>query len=97
MDVGLHQSAKCRINLPMARYRSGPAKCGADDPQREMSSSIARTGMTDVLVALVDQFDFGWRQDCECGADARCARFAIANCSFNHGKIRRNGRTSTLS
>ena len=72
----------------MPRQHRHALERGADDACGEMSAPVARAGVPDMLVTLVDDVEFDRRQfGFEPGADRIDAR--------THGSTRRNGRIST--
>lgn len=63
-----------------------------DDLDGEMTSAIARTGVPDMFMALIDHLQLDRRQRGQRGADqGQPARVG------SHGSTCRNGRTDTLA
>lgn len=76
----------------MPREGTLPGECAADDADMEMATSVARTGVTDVTMAVVADVELIRRQrGPQRGADPLDA----AGSGLAHGSTGRNGRTLT--
>lgn len=92
VDVGLHQRAECGVDLPVSGNRGLADEGGADDLDREVAATVARAGVPDVLVAVVDDTQPLRLQG---GAQRRFDALDPRLCLRAHGSTGRNGRTST--
>src|SRR5207342_2219182 len=94
VDVRRHHVAQHRVDRAVPRQRRESREAVADDVDDEMPAPVARAGVADVPMTVVDDLD---RRRRECGfQQAAHAHDSLGIRGRNaHGNTRRNGRTST--
>lgn len=97
MDFRPHQIIQRRIHRAVPGDRGHSGKSRADHPHAVMASPIPGAFVTDVMVAVVNDVQFGWRERSLQSAADRihplCPRQWLRGLA--HGSTGRNGRTST--
>jgi len=88
VNIGLHEFTQCLVNAAMPGQPGQAVKQIADDPDAEVTASVARPRMTDVKMRIINHFKLV-RPD-----RLAQARFNHGHPLDGHGSTRLKGRTS---